>query len=562
MTILDDNKYIAENKYRQYLQNTINQNATWEIEIQLSVAPVSQFGWLIINPDSSSTREEIFYHRKDWNSVFIYDVNRTDAKTHADWSLVVLNNTAWIYNFKEKLNDNIFYHYKISDNDLYIFGWVIVDWLWIKHDIDNFSTDSLSMTNNATNYIYIWTLDDWATYEPLVTTTHSNNIFIIKEVTKDPVWVITSINEWRQFWKWISTNGWMWTPWIDWETWEPWNWISAITLINTSWPIKTYRILFDNASYFDYQIKDWEAVWLPIYTISNDNTLRVINANDITLNTLADTVSTLIKDIKDWLQAIAIDWEDWLDWVSIVSIELLSTVWLVKTYRIYFSNSTTFDYTVSDWENWAWWDMFKSENLSWLSNYITARTNLDVYSISEVDALIPDISWKQDTLVSWTSIKTINWTSVLWTWDITVSWWIKKYCIAWKNVTQSTTSWTTATLTDFVFQTNDTWMSTASNRITITQTWTYLIWWQITYASNSVWTRDLYIRKNWTTLLHSTYIWPNQQAWSYTMVTFSRLEELTVWDYLELRWYQSSWSALDIISSNPYQYTFFYVKEI
>lgn len=431
MTILDDNKYIAENKYRQYLQNTINQNATWEIEVQLSVAPVSNFGWLIINPDSSSTREEIFYHRKDWNSVFVYDVNRTDAKTHADWSLVVLNNTAWIYNFKEKLNDNIFYHYKISDNDLYIFGWVIVDFHWVRHDIDNFSTDSLSMTNNATNYIYIWTLDDWVTYEPLVTTTNSNDLFIIKEVTKDPVWVITSINEWRQSWRWISTNGWMWIKWDD------GNWIVNIELLSTVWKIKTYRINFTDSTTFTYEVIDWEAITLPVYTITNDIATRTLNANSVSLHWLADVVSTLIKDIKDWIDVIATDWEDWapwapwVDWLDgnwIESITLISTVWKVKTYRITYTDTTTFDYTVTDWADWIWWDMFKSENLSWLTSYPTARTNLWVYSSSEVDALIPDISWKQDVLVSWTNIKTINWNSVLWSWDMTISswWWDQK----------------------------------------------------------------------------------------------------------------------------------------
>lgn len=32
-------------------------------------------------------------------------------------------------------------------------------------------------------------------------------------------------------------------------------------------------------------------------------------------------------------------------------------------------------------------------------------------------------SWKQDTLVSWTNIKTINWQSLLWSWNITIWWW-------------------------------------------------------------------------------------------------------------------------------------------
>lgn len=537
MTILETNKYVAENAYRQYLQNTINQNATWEIEIQLSVAPVSEFWWVIIEPDSTWNREEVFYHRKAWTSIFTYDVNRSDAKTHGDWSLVVLNNTAWIYNFKEKLNDNIFHHYKISDNDIYIFWWILVDIDGNKYELENFTTEDLWLVNNAVNYIYIWTEDDWLTYQPLVTTTNSNVLFIIKEIEKDPSWTIISIKEWRQSWRWMSTNWWMW---------KPWNGISSISLINTDWPIKTYRILFDNASYFDYQITDWETIWLPVYTISNGSITRTFNANNLTLHWLADIVYTLIEDIKSWLEAISIpwedwndwapwqdweDWNDWTDWVWITSIELLSTDWLVKTYRINLSNSTHFDYSVSDWESWAWWDMFKNENLSWLTNYTTARSNLNVYSTDEVDSLI-------STPVD------------------------KKYCMAWLDVTQSINSWTTVALNNFVFQTNDSWMSVNTSRITITKTWTYLIWWQINFAYNTTWQRELIIRKNWSTNIHSTQVAPSTQAWSFTTIPFSRVENLTSWNYIELRAYQTSWSALDAISISSYQYTFFYVKEI
>ena len=407
MTILETNKYVAENAYRQYLQNTINQNATWEIEIQLSVAPVSEFWWVIIEPDSTWNREEVFYHRKAWTSIFTYDVNRVNAKTHMDWSLVVLNNSAWIYNFKEKPNDNIFFHYKTSDTNLLIFGWVIVDWLWVRHDIDNFNTSDLSLTNNATNYIYIATLDDWITYEPLSTITNSNDLFIIKEITKDWVWNITDIKEGRQSWRWISTNWWIWPA---------GRWITSITLHSTNWAIKTYRVTFTDSTFFDYEIVDGIVIPLPEYTIINSIIDRNIDANSVTIHELADVVTTLINDIKDWLEAIWIPWQDWLDWVNwtnwidwddgrwITSITLLSTIGKIKTYRITFTDTTTFDYAVEDWADGVWWDMFKSENLSWLINYTTARTNLDVYSKTEVDTLIPDVSWKQDTLVSWTNI--------------------------------------------------------------------------------------------------------------------------------------------------------------
>ena len=44
-------------------------------------------------------------------------------------------------------------------------------------------------------------------------------------------------------------------------------------------------------------------------------------------------------------------WPAWVDWVWIDNIELISTVWKVKTYRITYTDATTFDYTVSDWND-------------------------------------------------------------------------------------------------------------------------------------------------------------------------------------------------------------------
>jgi hypothetical protein len=49
-------------------------------------------------------------------------------------------------------------------------------------------------------------------------------------------------------------------------------------------------------------------------------------------------------------------------------------VGLVKTYRITYTNGTTFDYFTTDGAGIG--DMLKSENLSGLANTTTARTNI------------------------------------------------------------------------------------------------------------------------------------------------------------------------------------------
>lgn len=40
----------------------------------------------------------------------------------------------------------------------------------------------------------------------------------------------------------------------------------------------------------------------------------------------------------------------------------------------------------------------------------------------DIEGLVSDLSSKQETLVSWTNIKTINGTSLLWSGNITISW--------------------------------------------------------------------------------------------------------------------------------------------
>lgn len=68
------------------------------------------------------------------------------------------------------------------------------------------------------------------------------------------------------------------------------------------------------------------------------------------------------------------------------------------------------------------------------------------------------ISWKQDALVSWTNIKTINNTSVLWSWNITISWGVSMSTI---TVTLTAAGWSSNEQT-----VSATWV-TASNTVIV-----------------------------------------------------------------------------------------------
>lgn len=104
--------------------------------------------------------------------------------------------------------------------------------------------------------------------------------------------------------------------WMPWASGRPWNGIADIIKINTVWLVDTYRILFTNGTYTDYDVTNW-LIW-------SDGT----------------------------------DWVDGIDWKWIASHILFSTVGLVKTYRITYNDASTFDYTVTDGADWVWtWDV-------------------------------------------------------------------------------------------------------------------------------------------------------------------------------------------------------------
>lgn len=131
-----------------------------------------------------------------------------------------------------------------------------------------------------------------------------------------------------------------------------------------------------------------------------------------------------------------------------------------------------------------------------------------------------------------------------------VSWstWGLLYCFATLSTDETTTSWTTKTLTLNTFDTNDTWMSVTNWRITITRDWLYSVSWAVTYASNSTWTREVLLRKNGTTNTNMHYQ-ANQSAWDLTSCVFNRYFNFVAWDYIEVRVYQTSWWNLNVTSN-------------
>lgn len=78
------------------------------------------------------------------------------------------------------------------------------------------------------------------------------------------------------------------------------------------------------------------------------------------------------------------------------------------TRYIYQNNQWEFQYIVNE-------TALTQAQLNALNSWITSG------KVSTYDGYASTIAWKQDTLVSWTNIKTVNSNSLLWSWDITLN---------------------------------------------------------------------------------------------------------------------------------------------
>ena len=122
------------------------------------------------------------------------------------------------------------------------------------------------------------------------------------------------------------------------------------------------------------------------------------------------------------------------------------------------------------------------------------------------------LAWKQDTLVSWTNIRTINGASIMWSWDIIVTWW------TWY------TAWTGIDITGWV----------------ISATWG--VWWQDIYDAIV----DASGNGDYTT------IWAAVAAGKYNLYikNWNYTEEagldVSTWWYLSLIWESRDWVVVTI----------------
>jgi len=307
--------------------------------------------------------------------------------------------------------------------------------------------------------------------------------------------------------------------------------------------------------YYDNWIKEY-VVWIKD-NLTSTSTIDALSANQWKI--LNDKINDLFGQ---WKFLSLWDATTWMPISFPLSIPYSYSTWdyfLVETVSSatppvnYRPNGSSYAWTASstpETDELEQWDVYIYDGAVWLlqSNHwktVTfANIAWDPYDNTNLSTALWD---KQDALVSWTTIRTINWTSILWSWDIATPTWIPSQ--TWEAGKFLTTDWTSVswwTVSAWVTSVNwQTWAVTVNEVPTV---WTNgqvltVVSWAAAWA-NAAWSDYSWVTK--------TISWWEIELWLRTIVNvptsnFTLTAPATLKDWEEY--------AIRIISETSYTMT-------
>lgn len=386
----------------------------------------------------------------NWKNIILSNLDTEEALTN---KTLTSNATNYLYIFEED------FHITTTPitNEAYLIATLVV---WVGWNIDILTKHKTFIVWNKWDAatIEIWTVEQWES--PSVTNSWTVNdavldfvlqkwdkwdktiIYSTITIPNNSIWVdwdwafstaVWSEVYYKSWWVWTLKNSNRWATWATWASITSWAFVwnnlvftkdngSTVTILDAKLDLK-----WDKG---DKTIIH-STVWIPSNAIWVDWDWAFDTSSNSYVYYKSAWVWTL-KNSNKWAtgEDSTVPWPTW-NWIQWT--ELLSTVWKVNTYRITFTNWSTFDYVVTDWLDWEWsWDMLKSENLSWLENIATARSNLWLWTAAQSDiADFASALWVDDNYVT-DAEKTAIWT--IWDKEVTAN-----------KSTNVTTDWTSDT---------------------------------------------------------------------------------------------------------------------
>lgn len=303
---------ILKRDYTTSLTEELLNTSTGEIAIYLNTPSDSDMGYLLIEPLSEANRENIFFHRRSGNIVYAYGVNRTSPHNHITGAQVLFSNSIDYLNYVlGQVYDQTFI-YKKSTNH-FIVKWgnfyedghnIVIADLDTEQELEN-----KTLFNGETNYIYLEN-GDYKISNAIIT----ENAYLIATVVVSIGGIIDTIIKAKTYGlaaKWATGDVWIqgipgvqgiqWPQWDRGLTGEQGNGITSITLFNTTGLVKTYKILFDDATFTFFAVEDGvdgengtpgNIVQAPVWVT------QIVSDNNVPPSTSTTTYSDAEKWIK------------------------------------------------------------------------------------------------------------------------------------------------------------------------------------------------------------------------------------------------------------------------
>ena len=247
--------------------------------------------------------------------------------------------------------------------------------------------------------------------------------------------------------------------WPQWPTWATGNWISTITE-TTSGKIHTVEITETNWNTTTFTVSDgadgegaWDVIW-PNSAVDGNvalfdgNTGKIIKdgwALPSVIDNLTSTSTTDVLSANQWkvlndkIATLQARWRFLSNWNASTWLPVTFPEDTPYTYKTW----DYFDVTVvwatnykPNWSSYTWtasstvetdalavWDAYVYDGSAWLLqlNHNITTTFATISWQPTDNANLATALWgKQDTLVSWTNIKTVNSTSLLGSWNVAV----------------------------------------------------------------------------------------------------------------------------------------------
>lgn len=433
-----------QKNYKWTLTETLQNTATGEVEIKLSIAPTSDVGFITIEPGVNGKEETIFYHRIVGNSIFVYGVNRDNPLQHIVWSAIVLANSIDVFNY---LLEHVYqapYIFKKSTSDVIIKGgkFYINNTLVTIDDLDtSLAIENKVLDPNDTNYVYIKDNDYF------INQVYDATLYPVADIITDAGGVITSITK-HKFKDIYNFAGY--AP-LDDQGKIPFQYLPAVFASIQEYP----------------DIGSFPAVgeaWV-LYSVVGSS--------------------------------IAYRW-DWSDYIAMTGIgDLFSGNNLSELTDMQAARDNLNVYSQIEIDAALDLKMDKSANLSDLANNATARTNLDVYSKAEIDVLSIFWSWIDWDLIVSSGTTNISTNNVYEYENVTISagailstldssWNIIIKCrwvftLEWDiNLNAKFNYWVQSNISSEIF-------NISLTRWTDWQWWDWWAWWFKTWQATSLW---------------------------------------------------------------------------